>query len=47
MPRPFAYIALHPGRATHARFDLEPFKLYGAVDVTLIDGEPPSPAPTA
>lgn len=40
MVRVFAYVARYPGGATHALFDLEPFKLYGAADVTLQVGEP-------
>lgn len=45
MARPFAYVALYPGGATHALFDLEPFKLYGVADVTLQGGEPALPCP--
>lgn len=45
MPRPFAYVALFPGGAKHALFDLKPHQVYHAHDVVLIDGEPPLPCP--
>lgn len=45
MSRPFAYVALYPGGAQHALFDLTPHHVYHARDVVLQDGEPPLPCP--